>query len=161
MKRVTDVPLTYAANWTDYRRVPFWYDLDAIGIQAYFPLSESHDPDAAELRAAWRRLMAELRSYADELNRDIVFTELGYNRSWAAAREPWEAHTDGVEASDLQRRCLEIALEAIRDEPRVVGAFLWKWFPRPRDVGEDFQLAEPETKALLRRVWLPSDDASP
>ena len=31
--------LTYAANWDEYPRVPFWQDLDYIGIDAYFPLS--------------------------------------------------------------------------------------------------------------------------
>ena len=40
----TGAPLTYAANWTDYQRVPFWDALDVIGIQAYFPLTDQRPP---------------------------------------------------------------------------------------------------------------------
>ena len=35
-----DAPLTYASNWTDFERVTFWNELDAIGIQGYFPVAE-------------------------------------------------------------------------------------------------------------------------
>ena len=40
VREQTRAPLTYAANWTDYHRVPFWDALDVIGIQAYFPLTD-------------------------------------------------------------------------------------------------------------------------
>ena len=101
MRAETEAPLTYAANWTDYRRVPFWDALDAIGIQAYFPLTDADDPGLAELRAAWRTRMATLRRYSDEVGRHIVFTELGYNRAHDAARRPWEHDSDGPSAEPL------------------------------------------------------------
>lgn len=149
----TRAPLTYAANWTDYEQVPFWDALDAIGIQAYFPLSESEAPSEVELRAAWARRMEELRGYATRHDRYVVFTELGYNRNRDAARRPWEYRVDGPEAAELQRRLTRIALEEIDREHRVVGVFLWKWFPGPRPVGRDFQLAEPEMRQVIRDVW--------
>ena len=40
VRRYFEGTLTYAANWTDYEKVPFWDALDVIGIQAYFPLLE-------------------------------------------------------------------------------------------------------------------------
>lgn len=36
--------LTYAANWDEFKRTPFWKDLDYIGIDAYFPLTEEKTP---------------------------------------------------------------------------------------------------------------------
>ena len=50
LRQVYDGPLTYAANWSDYQRVPFWDALDTIGIQAYFPLTETPDPSEGMLR---------------------------------------------------------------------------------------------------------------
>ena len=44
--------ITYAANWDEYQRIPFWESLDFIGIDAYFPLSEDRDPTVAALRRA-------------------------------------------------------------------------------------------------------------
>lgn len=156
VRQVTDAPLTYAANWTDYHRVPFWDALDVIGIQAYFPITQHTDPTDDELRQGWQRLMDKLRPFAQRHNRKIVFTELGYNQSHKASVEPWEYHVDpGTEA--LQLACLRTALEAIETEPTVVGSLLWKWFPHPRPVGRNFQLATPDIKKMLAALWLPRD----
>jgi hypothetical protein len=65
VRRCTDAPLTYAANWDAYQRVPFWDALDVIGVQAYFPLVEQDGlPDARQLEASWRRIATDLESFA-------------------------------------------------------------------------------------------------
>ncbi|HHI79553.1 MAG TPA: hypothetical protein ENK02_06200 [Planctomycetes bacterium] len=157
VRKRTKAPLTYAANWTDYERVPFWDALDVVGIQAYFPLTEARRPDDRELDRAWEERMKKLRAFAKKTNRNIVFTEIGYNRSHKAAREPWTYRTDGADAKPLQRRCLGAALRAIEREPCVLGAFLWKWFPEPYPVGRNFQLATKEIRALIRKHWRPEE----
>lgn len=157
IRAVNGAALTYAANWTDYQRVPFWDALDAIGIQAYFPLSDAELPEEDELRASWQRKMSELDEFATRHDRPIVFSELGYSRTWSAAREPWLGRGDDPAAEVFQRLCLRIALEAIEQNEHVVGAFLWKWFPEPRPVGRDFQIAAPGVREELRRTWIRSD----
>ena len=124
MRLATPAPLTYAANWTDYRRVPFWDALDSIGIQAYFPLTQNPEAEEPEIRRGWQKIMGQLKEFARENHRPIVFTELGYNRSHQAAVQPWAHRTDGKEAEELQALCMKIALEAIEKEPSVVGSFL-------------------------------------
>lgn len=149
----TEKPLSYGANWTHYRHVPFWDALDVIGIQAYFPLADSVGADSTALAAAWSARMRELREYAAEQNRRICFTELGYNRSFRTPVEPWAYAVDGPEAEAVQRTCLRVALEAIEREDSVVGSFLWKWFPDPRPVGRNFQLATPALKEAIAAAW--------
>jgi hypothetical protein len=154
VRKVTKAPLTYAANWTDYTAIGFWDALDIIGIQAYFPLTDKKNAKVAELRAGWQTTMATLRKFAAKKSRNIVFTELGYNTSFEAAIRPWDPRSDGPRAAAFQRTCMSIALAAIAAEPRVEGAFLWKWFPPPSAVGLDFPLATPEMKRTLRAAWL-------
>ncbi|MCP5116682.1 MAG: hypothetical protein GY953_38130, partial [bacterium] len=96
------------------------------------------------------------RTYSEKQKRPVLLTELGYNRSHAAAVRPWESHTDGESSRALQERCMRVALTAIEGEPAVVGSFLWKWFPQPYSVGRNFRLANPRMKAVIRGVW--SDD---
>jgi len=158
VRAVTDVPLTYAANWPAYTQVTFWDDLDVIGIQAYFPLTEHADPAPEEIDAGWERCMAELRDFSTAHDRKILFTELGYNRSLQAPVKPWAYAVDGKEAEGLQQRCLQAALRAVEEEPCVVGAFLWKWFPDPHPVGRNFQLATPELRRVIAEVWLDAKD---
>ncbi len=153
VRKVYDGPITYAANWSDYRRVPFRDALDLIGIQAYFPVSEVEDPTAADIRVGWQRIVAELRDYSVEQNRHVVFTELGYNQSYATAAKPWEHHTDDEGSRAIQELCWLTALDAIGEEPRIVGALLWKWFPHPRPIGRNFQLATPPVMRLIADAW--------
>jgi len=150
-------PLTYAANWTDYERIPFWDALDAIGVQAYFPVLEDAGgaadlPPQQAFDAGWSRIMQRMRTFSERYGKTVVFTELGYNRSARAPYEPWAFEVGGPNADELQRRCMLAALQALEAEPSVVGAFLWKWFPgdaRPRD----FEMSSAAMRQVISRYW--------
>ena len=98
--------------------------------------------------------MSGIRRFAVKHARNVVFTELGYNTAFETAIRPWDAKSDGPAAESVQRICTAIALRAIAAEPRVEGAFLWKWFPPPSPVGRDFPLATPKMKQTIREAWL-------
>jgi hypothetical protein len=149
LRSVYPGPITYAANWDRYREVPFWDAVDAVGIQAYFPLSSGEHPDSRELTAAWERWAAELRSFHESTGKIVVFTELGYDDSEQAAAEPWANGSGGAE---LQRECLRAALRAVDEMPFVVGAFLWKWFPGAPGYG-DFDMARPDLRQVIAERW--------
>ncbi len=153
VRKVYDGPVTYAANWSDYRRVPFWDALDVIGIQGYFPVSEIENPKAQDIRDGWQRIVAELRAYGEQYDRNILFTELGYNQSYSTAAKPWDYGTDDDGARAIQELCWLTALDAISDEPRIVGALLWKWFPHPHPLGRNFQLATPPIMHIIADAW--------
>lgn len=134
--------------------------LDAIGIQAYFPVLDRSQigdriPSQAELDAGWARIMDRLRAFGQRHDRTIVFTELGYNLSAKAPYEPWDWDVGGDHAAILQERCMRAALGAIGRERAVVGAFLWKWFPGER-LPRDFAMASPAMRRVISEHW--SDD---
>ena len=52
----------------------------------------------------------------------------------------------------MQRLLIDRALHAVANEPAVIGAFLWKWFPGDR-VPRDFALQRPEVRAVIGRRW--------
>jgi hypothetical protein len=158
VRGATDARLTYAANWTDVDRVPFWDALDAVGVQAYYPLAEEGEPDDEELRAGWEGVLAGLRSLHERTGKPVVFTELGYPLSTAAAREPWSHHEVRVGeerelAAALQERCLRVGLAVLHEEREWLrGAFLWKWFPGEAP-GANFLLDRPGLRAVMRDAW--------
>lgn len=70
--------LTYSANWTEYKGVPFWHELDFIGIDAYFPLTENDEPTMEELTGAWEKHADEIEKWLktnDLMDKGVVFTE--------------------------------------------------------------------------------------
>ncbi len=155
LREAIDAPLTYSANWTDYERVPFWDALDAIGIQSYFPLTD-HDrmPEPEELKESWRRLAERLNDFAAKHDRKVILAELGYNRSTWAAKRPWEHHELGrpAEAEETQRRCLTAALETLKENDRIAGAFLWKWFVGPT-THENFLQSTTAMREVIKTHW--------
>ena len=157
LRGVTKSKLTYASNWSDYARVPFWDALDAVGVEAYFPLSDKADPSAEELAAGWRARIAELKQVHERTGKPIVFTELGYTVSLAAAKEPWaDARVQSeqrAQAEALQQRCLAAALAAIEPEREWLrGAFLWKWFVGATH-GNSFHMQSEAMRAVIASVW--------
>jgi len=131
--------LTYAANWyEEFQDVPFWEDLDYIGVQAYFPLSAESDPDLAALIAGWQPHLGAIREVQARVGRPVLFTEIGY-RSWhEAAEQPWEwPERDDDSGFDavLQQRLYEAFFRTFWHQDWVAGAYWWKWFPGHPAVG--------------------------
>lgn len=157
LRTATPAKLTYAANWSGYADVRFWDALDAVGIDAYFPLCESDEPTEASLRAGWQPILTSIEALAKRTGKPVVFTEIGYNCSLDAARTPWtsrEARGEArARAEALQTLCLRVALEEIgRRSDWLRGAFVWKWF-----VGsgrrENFLAKTPAMQAVIRGAW--------
>jgi sugar phosphate isomerase/epimerase len=158
VRKLTPAPLTYSANWTDYQRVRFWGELDAIGVQAYFPLAKHTNlPEPKELDEAWKRVLDQLAAYAKKHDRKVLLAELGYNRSSRAAMEPWSSRSGGEHAEETQRRCLTAALQAVSESDVVAGAFLWKWFPGHAGRA-NFLMSTPAMKQVIKAQWAQESD---
>lgn len=147
--------ITYGANWNEYENVKFWDAVDYIGVLAYFPLTKSTNPSKDEIEAAWTARCRELEKFsARHGGKRFVFTEIGYNESARAAAEPWAFKTGGDHAAEIQRRCIDVALELPRKCPWLAGMFWWKWFPElPHHEEENYRLQTPEIKALIAQHW--------
>jgi hypothetical protein len=119
--------ITYAASFAEWKSVPWWDDVDCIGIDAYFPIARTHKASEAELRAGWAKVYAELEPFVHRSGKQVCFTELGYSASADAGMQPW-AYGVVDEDVEYQARLYKIALEEASKRDWVVGAFVWKWF---------------------------------
>ena len=121
--------ITYAANWDEYQRIPFWESLDFIGIDAYFPLSEDRDPTVAALREGWAPWKKAIRELSEGKARPVLFTEYGYRSVDYTARKPWLADRTRERVNlQAQSNAKTALFEEFWHEPWFAGGFLWKWF---------------------------------
>ena len=132
VKAIYSGKLTYAANWNkEYKTVPFWEELDYIGIQAYFPLSETNNPTLLELERFWRKHSKEMELISAKFNKPILFTELGYKSIQGTAKKPWE--WNGVNNMHLkiskneQLLCYQAFFNTIWKESWFHGIHIWEW----------------------------------
>lgn len=128
VREIYSGPLTYAANWDAYRRFPFWEDLDYIGVDAYFPLSEAVLPEIDTLLQAWEPAFQTLEQYSQQYQKPILFTEFGYRSVAFAAKRPWESDREAVVNEQAQSRALEALFRKFFEEDWFAGGFLWKWY---------------------------------
>lgn len=121
--------LTYAANWDEYKRTPFWASLDFIGVDAYFPLSEEKTPSVDDLKAGWHRWKSELAVLSANYDRPVLFTEYGYRSMDFTAKKPWLVDRNEEQVNlEAQVNAKKALFDEFWSEPWFAGGFLWKWF---------------------------------
>ncbi|OWW26332.1 glycoside hydrolase [Zobellia sp. OII3] len=121
--------LTYAANWDEYPRVPFWKDLDYIGIDAYFPLSDEKTPSVKQLREGWQRWKPDMAALAEKTGRPVLFTEFGYRSMDYTAKKPWlvDRNQENVNLK-AQVNAKRALFDEFWGEDWFAGGYVWKWF---------------------------------
>ncbi len=120
--------LTYAGNWDSYDEVAFWDQLDFIGVDAYFPVSDAKTPSLRELSGSWEKWKIEMSTLSRKHNKKILLTEYGYISADYAGREPWKsAGEDRAVNNAVQEILLESLYQNLWNEPWMAGGFLWKY----------------------------------
>ncbi len=121
-------PLTYAANWDRYEKIPFWSQLDYIGVDAYFPLSDDRQPDVSALVRGWKPHLKALRRFSQQQQKPILFTEFGYRSCDYTGQRPWESETDCTPNAQAQANAFSALFEGVWPQSWFAGGFVWKWF---------------------------------
>lgn len=129
IKKVYKGKLTYAENWDAYTEVPFWNELDFIGVDGYFPLSNKQHPTKAELEIGWQKHLEKMKEVASKHQKPILFTEIGYRSCDFSTDKPWESNFDLPYNEQIQADALLVFIEQNWQQPWFAGAFIWKWFP--------------------------------
>lgn len=121
-------PLVYAANWDEeYLNVVFWDEMDYVGIDAYFPLSDKDDPTYEEIKKGWDRWAANIEEFQARVNKPIVFTETGYCSAQGTAKTPWEEMAKGNVNMKLQADCYEALMDTFWHKRWFYGIYWWRW----------------------------------
>ncbi len=146
-------PITYAANWDDFAAVPFWHQLDLIGVDAYFPLSNERRPNKAAVVAKLDSINNTLKAFSSAFKKPILFTEYGYRSMDYSLDKPWESYTKGAVNMEIQKIALEAFYEVFWQEDYIAGGYLWKWFSDNKKAGglEDIGYT-PQNKPALNVI---------
>lgn len=135
VRKVYHGQLTYAGNWDNYSRIPFYSQLDWIGIDAYFPLSESKTPSVSELVKSWEPIVAEIQKVVQKHKKPVIFTEYGYKSVDFAAARPWEHRSVESVNLEAQKNGYEALFRVFSQKPWFGGGFLWNWYPNHAKAG--------------------------
>lgn len=160
-------PLTYSANWDEAEWVPFWDDLDAIGVNAFWPLAACPGERHEAMLARAREVASGLAVLSLHFDRPVIFTEFGVKSATDAALAPWEwpEHCDGLAYDEAyQAEAYDAVLEVFWDRPWFGGLFVWKYFSDPWDETQEpaagFGVRGKAAEQVLSR-WYRADPDGP
>jgi hypothetical protein len=131
--------LTYAANWNDnLETIPFWGQLDYIGIQAYFPLTSTKTPDLETIKKGWDEHILKLEQLSQTHDKPILFTEVGYKSEASSTIKPWEWSSQlsilHKQKSDrTQALAYEALFQKLWSKKWFAGLYIWQWDTRSRE----------------------------
>jgi hypothetical protein len=150
--------LTYAANWDEFKRVPFWGEIDFIGVDAYFPLSDKKSPTVEDLELGWQPHKEEILVIQQKFNKPVLFTEFGYRSLDFTGKKPWDSNrVKGNINLQAQVNGLQAIHNQFWKEKWFAGGFIWKWFHRHDEVGgENNNRFTPQNKPaeeLIRKLY--------
>ena len=164
IRKIYKGKITYAANFDEYQQVPFWHQLDYIGIQAYFPLCNNPSCSQEEIKLKWKTINAELQSFYHRKNKPILFTEIGYRSANDAAVKPWEwpeRNQNNNFSEEAQAQAYEAFFSTTWNEKWLSGVYFWKWYPRlsERLPKTDFTPQQKQASTVLKKYFnLESND---
>ncbi|MFL1012537.1 glycoside hydrolase family 113 [Flavisericum labens] len=136
VKEIYHGKLTYAANWNEFNKTPFWSMLDFIGIDAYFPVSNSKTPTVKECLKGWEPHKKLIIKTAKQYNKPILFTEFGYRSVDYSGLEPWKSDRSMTEVNlEAQTHTTQALFETFWSEDWFAGGFIWKWYHNHNKAG--------------------------
>jgi len=149
-------PLVYAGNHSGEEAGITWWDaVDAIGVDAYYPLSRKLNPTLDELKAAWQPLVASLASLSARWQKRIILTEIGYRSINGTAMHPWDWQIRGAVDLQEQADCYQAAFQSLARQPWFGGIYWWSWSPDPNEGGPADDGYTPHNKPAeeVLRAW--------
>lgn len=136
IKKVYKGKLTYAANWDEYKRTPFWKELDYIGIDAYFPVSNSKTPSVEACLDGWKIHKPVIEQVSKTYNKPILFTEYGYRSVNYSGKKPWVSDRSMNQVNlEAQTNTTMALFQTFWNEDWFAGGFVWKWFHNYEQAG--------------------------
>lgn len=162
VRKVYRGQLTYGANLEEVFDVRFWDAVDAIGVSAYFPLSEEARPSRPMIEKGWQPIAEKLGNLSRRWKRPVLVTELGYSsRDYATAR-PWEERGQRLNVR-LQADAFDAFFHAIWPQAWLAGAYLWKWESYPDHADRQamaFAIEHKPAEAVIRDAYAADESAS-
>jgi hypothetical protein len=166
IRRVYHGLVTYSANWDDVENTVVLGELDVIGINAFYPLTQNPAASLSDLRAGGEQVMAKVDALSAAWHKPVIFTEIGYTTRRSPAVEPWlwPENLPNVEVSEQdQAAAYHGLLAALLSRKRVDadagfggggfrGFFVWRVYADPDDASQEPEFGFSPRGKIAERV---------
>ncbi len=119
--------LEISAWWQEFEQITFWDELDYIGLNCYYPLSDKETVSFADLKRGVEAFLPAIETVADKYQKPVLLTEVGFTstaRNWRSPHERRRGAPVHLEDQDLSYKDI---FESFRNKEWLHGFYWWKW----------------------------------
>ena len=132
--------LTYAANWDDVEQTVILGEVDVIGVNAFYPLTDKQGASDADLVKGGLEVAHKVQELAELWQKPVMFNEFGYTARTDPALRPWE-WPDRMSGVTIDARAQASAyrglLAGMLQSRELVGGFVWRLYADPDDLSQE------------------------
>ena len=135
---------TYAANWSgafeagitspEFEQIQFWDRLHYIGIDSYYPLTNTRNDPIPSFDIAVSSMQTPLQSMqavSSRWRKAIIFTEIGVQSVQGALASPWDFSLgkaqSAIQVNAVQEFYYRVMIETLGNQSWCMGMFWWDW----------------------------------
>ena len=164
VREVYPGPLTYSANWDDVADTTILSELDVIGINAFYPLTDREKAGFEQLLKGGSKVAKQVEQLAADHRKPVLFTEIGYTTRQDPALRPWE-WPDKMQNVRVDQRAQAEAYRGLIAPllriPSFLGFFVWRVYADPDDMSQEAEwgfsprgkLAESVVRDAFAAYW--------
>ncbi len=128
LRQIYQGPMTYAANWgEEAEKIAFADQLDFLGVNSYYPLSDKDSPSDQDLLEGAQKIADRMQALSERTKKSIIFTEVGFRSVVAPWQNPHAEPQDREVSNEDQAGCYRALLQAVDGKPWLKGMYWWKW----------------------------------
>lgn len=156
----TSCLLSYAANFDEFEDIPFWTDLDEIGIDAYFPIANikqaqgSGKPTRSVLDKGCRRIFGRLEKFSRKIERPVYICEWGLVPLDGTTADPSNELPSTQSDVEEVASGYDVFLSNASEQGNwLVGVDFWHWQVAP-DEDSNYRIVSDSQVARIIQVHL-------
>lgn len=155
--------VTYSANWDHYTTIPFWDQLDVMGMNSYYDLGkdvpgshqQKNQASVAQINQRWAKIQSSILGFGQKINKPIIMLEVGWCSMGNSVTEPWDYTQTGEPLDlDIQRRLYEAYFQSWYGKKGFGGFMIWAWTPNASGLDDRGYTPEGKPAEQVLRTWL-------
>lgn len=154
-KRYTGA-ITYASHFYEFDSIDWWQELDFMGLNPYYGLTDQDNPTPEELKISWEKIVQGIEPTVKRWDKRLLFPEIGYPSYKGSNQHPWNYQlinepTIPVDLEE-QTNAIKTLYEAFLSKPWWYGVVWWNWPTDPNAGGLNDKNYTPKGKPAAKII---------
>ena len=122
-----EIKLIYSPSWDNFIHCDLFKEIDYIGVNAYFKLSDKTKPSISELMDGGKPYLDKIVKTSRKYSKKVIITEAGFINKIGTSLNPDIWNFEGKQSEQIQANCYESLLIHLQNYPEIIGVYWWNW----------------------------------